>query len=114
MWPAGRSGVRLALLVGIAVAIVVELRVLFGAEARGVAPDRIGAVLISVLCVLDQVGLGELEAFRFAFAGLDQRRERRVDGIVGILGPFRHDREATRARETSGRAARFTLNKPRA
>src|SRR3954470_2031337 len=84
-----RSGVRV-LVVARAVAVVVESRDLFRAEPRGVPPDGVGAVLVPVLGVPDQVGLGHIEAFRFAFAGLDERRDRGVDVVVGVLGPSRH------------------------
>src|SRR4051812_14327150 len=78
------------LVVGRAVAVVVESRNLLRAEARGVPPDGVGAVLVPVLGVPYQVSLGDVEALRFALAGLDQRRDRGVDIVVGILGPSRH------------------------
>src|SRR4051812_3398151 len=84
-----RSGFRV-LVVGRAVAVVVESRDFFRAEARGVPPDGVGAVLVPVLGVPDQVSLGHIEALRFALARLDQRRDRGVDGVVGVLGPSRH------------------------
>src|SRR3954467_10338756 len=84
-----RSGFRV-LVVGGGVAVVVESRDLFRAEARGVPPDGVGAVLVPVLGVPDQVSLGHVEALRFPLAGLDQRRDRGVDVVVGVLGPSRH------------------------
>src|SRR4051812_16044765 len=78
------------LVVGRAVAVVVESRDLFRAEARGVLPDGVGAVLVPVLGVPDQVSLSHVEALRFALAGLDQRRERGVDVVVWVLGPSGH------------------------
>src|SRR4051795_1006351 len=59
-----RSGFRV-LVVGRAVAVVVESRDLFRAEARGVPPDGVGAVLVPVLGVPYQVSLGHVEALRF-------------------------------------------------
>src|SRR3954467_15218511 len=84
-----RSGFRV-LVVGRAVAVVVESRDLFRAEARGVPPNGVGAVLVPVLGVPYQVSLGHVEALRFALAGLDERGERGVDIVVGVLGPSRH------------------------
>src|SRR5215208_7997472 len=84
-----RSGFRV-LVVARAVAVVVESRDLFRAEARGVPPDGVGALLVAVLGVPDQVSLGHVEALRFALAGLDQRRDRGVDVVVWVLGPSRH------------------------
>src|SRR3954468_19953467 len=84
-----RSGFRV-LVVARAVAVVVESRDFFRAEARGVPPDGIGALLVAVLGVPDQVSLGHVEALRFTLAGLDQRRDRGVDVVVGVLGPSRH------------------------
>src|SRR3954451_24740075 len=84
-----RSGFRV-LVVGRAVAAVVESRDLFRAEPRGVPPDAVGAVLVPVLGVPDQVSLGQVEALRFALAGFDQRSDRGVDVVVGVLGPSRH------------------------
>src|SRR3954467_12023148 len=84
-----RSGFRV-LVVGRAVAVVVESRDLFRAEARGVPPNGVGAVLVPVLGVPDQVSLGDVEALRFALAGLDQRGECGVDIVVGVLGPSGH------------------------
>src|SRR4051812_47854855 len=84
-----RSGFRV-LVVGGAVAVVVESRGFFRAEARGVPPDGVGAFLVAVLGVPDQVSLGHVEALRFALAGLDQRRDRGVDVVVWVLGPSRH------------------------
>src|SRR4051794_15253048 len=37
-----------------------------------------------------QVSLGQVEALRFALAGFDQRSDRGVDVVVGVLGPSRH------------------------
>ena len=54
-------------------------------------------MLVVVLGVPDQVGLGDLEALRLALARLDQRRERRVDLVFRILGPL-----VGHARERSG------------
>src|SRR3954454_10265271 len=84
-----RSGFRV-LVVGRAVAVVVESRDFFRAEARGVPPDGVGTLLVPVLGVSDQVSLGHVEALRFALAGLDQRRDRGVDVVVWVLGPSRH------------------------
>src|SRR3954452_4041365 len=84
-----RSGFRV-LIVARAVAVVIESRDLFRVEARGVPPDGVGALLVRMLCVPDQVSLGHVEALRFALAGLDQRRDRGVHVVVGILGPSRH------------------------
>src|SRR4051812_25331763 len=78
------------LVVGRAVAVVVESRDLFRAEARGVPPDGVGAVLVPVLGVPYQVSLGHVEALRFALAGLDQRRDRGVDVVVRVLRPSGH------------------------
>src|SRR3954470_22369292 len=84
-----RSGFRV-LVVGGGVAVVVESRDHFRAEARGVPPDGVGAVLVLVLGVPDQVSLAHVEALRFALPGLDQRRERGVDVVVWVLGPSGH------------------------
>src|SRR4051812_22764619 len=84
-----RSGFRV-LVVGGGVAVVVESRDLFRAEARGVPPNGVGAVLVPVLGVPDQVSLGDVEALRFALAGLDQRGDCGVDIVVGVLGPSGH------------------------
>src|SRR4051795_11200137 len=84
-----RSGFRV-LVVARAVAVVVESRDFFRAEARGVPPDGVGALLVPVLGVPDQVSLGNVEALRFALAGLDQRRNCGVDVVVWVLGPSRH------------------------
>src|SRR3954454_9238626 len=84
-----RSGFRV-LVVARAVAVVVESRDFFRTEARGVPPDGVGALLVTVRGVPDQVSLGHVEALRFALAGLDQRRDRGVDGVVGVLGPSGH------------------------
>src|SRR4051812_13062426 len=84
-----RSGFRV-LVVARAVAVIVESRDLFRAEARGVPPDGVGAVLVPVLGVPDQVSLAHVEALRFALPGLDQRRERGVDVVVWVLGPSGH------------------------
>src|SRR3954467_1512455 len=78
------------LVVARAVAVVVESRDLFRAEARGVPPDGVGAVLVPVLGVPYQVSLGHVEALRFPLAGLNQGRDRGVDVVVGVLGPSRH------------------------
>src|SRR4051794_20453067 len=80
------SAVLGLLLVRLAVDVVVGL--LGIVEPGGVAEDRLGSVLVVVTGVLDELRLGLLEAFGLALAGLDQRRERGVDGIVGIGGPF--------------------------
>jgi hypothetical protein len=85
----GRSGFRV-LVIARAVAVVVESRDFFRAEARGVAPDAVGALLVPVLGVPDQVSLGHVEALRFALAGLDERGDRGVDGVFWVLGPSRH------------------------
>src|SRR3954468_1713609 len=92
--PAWRQGVAPSgfrvLVVARAVAVVVESRDLFRAEARGVPPDGVGAVLVTVLGVPYQVSFCHVEALLFALAGLYQRSDRGVDVVVGVLGPSRH------------------------
>ena len=84
------------LVVRFAVDVVVEPLVIRHVEAGRVAPDHAGAVLVAVLGVLDQVGLGDVEALGLALPRLDQRRDRRVDGLVGVLGPFGHGQRLLR------------------
>src|SRR3954467_10672209 len=84
-----RSGFRV-LVVARAVAAVVESRDLFRTEPRGVPPDAVRAVLVPVLGVPYEVSLGHVEALRFPPPGFDQRSDRGVDVVVGVLRPSRH------------------------
>ena len=88
--------------VGLGVDVVLEVRVLGRVEARRVARDGVGPVLVAVLGVPDQVGLGDLEALRLALARLDQRRERGVDLVFRILRPLvGHARQRSGVAESS-------------
>ena len=53
-------------------------------------------MLVAVLGVLDQVGLGDVEALGLTLPRLDQRRNRGVDWLIWVLGPLGHGQRLLR------------------
>ena len=78
-----------------------------GRRTRRVAHDRVGAVLVAVFGVLDEVRFREVEALALALAGFDEWCERGIDLVVRRLRPFRcHGRNPTSCEPGSRKARR--------